>query len=362
MSTTVHRWTDRRFARRLLEQEDAFRRVDEGEDAVFYRKARTDPHLDSTARATVKHLIGGLLTEEAPAILDLMASWDSHLPASLTPEEVIGLGLNAEELMANTALDRRIIQDLNTNPVLPLEDRSIDVVLNVASVEYLVEPIEVFRDVGRVLRPGGLVLVVFSDRWYPPKVVRVWEEAKEDERIQLVEMYLDAAGAFEEPDVFISVGLPRPDNDPDRLSGYPSDPVFAVFAEKAGGASGRPPRIPPEDPADLPIDHEAVEVRKRRVGETLRCPYCQERLSRWEVPDDPAIDWPNRTLYLCFNDACPFLVRGWRFMWDQGNPGVSYRYLFNPETGGSTTVPIRGLQDLRPGITSDEGGVDGRRG
>ncbi len=317
MSTTVHRWTDRRFARRLLEQEDAFRRVDEGEDAVFYRKARTDPHLDSTARATVKHLIGGLLTEEAPAILDLMASWDSHLPASLTPEEVIGLGLNAEELMANTALDRRIIQDLNTNPVLPLEDRSIDVVLNVASVEYLVEPIEVFRDVGRVLRPGGLVLVVFSDRWYPPKVVRVWEEAKEEERIELVsEMYLDAGGSFRRAGCLHFRGA-----SPSReRSGPPvREPQRSGVRGLRGevrGRSGRPPRIPPEDPADLPIDPEAVEVRKGEVGETLRCPYCQERLSRWEVPDDPAIDWPNRTLYLCFNEP----ARSWSG--DGGSCGI----------------------------------------
>ena len=44
-------------------------------------------------------------------------------------------------------------------------------------------------------------------------------------------------------------------------------------------------------------------------------------------------------MYLCFNDACPFLVRGWRYMWEQMIEGHSYRYLFNPLTGASTTVP-----------------------
>lgn len=354
MGTTMHRWTDRRLVRRLLEQKDAFWREDEDEDGLFYRKARMGSHLDRTALTTVEHLIGALIIEEEPAILDLMASWDSHLPSSVTPGEVIGLGLNAEELRANAALDQRIIQDLNTNPLIPLEDGSIDIVLNVVSVEYLVAPVKVFRDIGRVLKPGGLLLVVFSNRWFPSKVVRVWEEAQEDERIQLVELYVDAADAFGEPGVFISMGLPRPEDDPLCAAGYPSDPVFAVFAEKSGGEPHRPPRVPPPDPADVQVDHAAVEARKRHVGETLRCPYCQASLSRWNVPDDPAIDWPNSILYLCFSDACPFLVRGWRYMWDQGNPGVSYRYLFNPETGASRTVPIRSLQDLRPGIAPDQ--------
>ncbi|NIT77258.1 MAG: class I SAM-dependent methyltransferase, partial [Thermoplasmata archaeon] len=84
--------------------------------------------------------------------------------------------------------------------------------------------------------------------------------------------------------------------------------------------------------------------------ETHACPHCREPLSKWRVPDDPSIAWTSEYLYLCFNDACPFVVRGWRVMWDQGVPGHSYRYLFDPETGGSTTVAIRGLHDLKPGI------------
>ena len=59
-------------------------------------------------------------------------------------------------------------------------------------------------------------------------------------------------------------------------------------------------------------------------------------------------------MYLCFNDACPFLVRGWRYMWEQMIEGHSYRYLFNPLTGASTTVPIQGLTDLRPGIVPED--------
>ena len=150
------------------------------------------------------------------------------------------------------------------------------------------------------------------------------------------------------------MGLPRPEDDRYFSLGTPSDPVFAVFAEKRGGAEGRKGRMVLRDPAQLDTDWGAVQLRKKNVGETMECPHCQEALSKWEVPDDPCIDWPNDYLYLCFNDFCPFVVRGWRFMWNQGILGTSYRYLFNPLKGTSTTVPIRGLTDLRPGIVDED--------
>ena len=50
----------------------AFSRVDEHPDPNFYAAERMVSHLDSTALATVQGLIGSLVTEESPAILDLM--------------------------------------------------------------------------------------------------------------------------------------------------------------------------------------------------------------------------------------------------------------------------------------------------
>lgn len=343
---------DPRFARHLLAAEDAFYRADEAPDPNFYSAERMVEHLDSTALKTVEELIGGLASEASPSVLDLMASWDSHLPEFLRPSRVVGLGLNQAELDANEALTERVIHDLNADPRLPFPDASFDLVLNVVSVEYLTRPAEVFQEVGRVLKPGGLFLVIFSNRWFPPKVVRVWEDSSEHERVGLVEEFFREGQLFTEAELFVSMGLPRPDGDRYLDTGVPSDPVFALFAEKKGGAPGRDPRKLPHDPANLAVDPESVAVRKRNVGETLTCPHCTEPLSRWEVPDDPIIDWPNDHMYICFNDGCPFVVRGWRFMWEQGIEGHSYRYLFNPLTGASTTVPIQTLQDLRLGIMS----------
>ncbi|MFH1764164.1 MAG: class I SAM-dependent methyltransferase [Gemmatimonadota bacterium] len=336
MSPTTEGRTDPRFARHLLQREDAFRREDEGTDALFYASPR---------------LV-------------------SHLPSRREFSKVTGLGMNEEELRANPTLSDWVVQDLNADPTLPFSDDNFDVVLNVVSVEYLTRPVQVFQEVRRVLRPGGLFLVVFSTRWFPPKVVRAWEDAREEERLGIVEEYFREAEGFGPSEFFISMGLPRPEGDRYFSLGIPSDPVFAVFAEKEPGAippgagrgeerkdevpHGARSRIVLRDPAQLELDWAAVQTRKATVGETMECPHCRQRLSKWEVPDDPCIDWPNDYLYLCFNDFCPFVVRGWRHMWNQGILGTSYRYLFNPLKGSSTTVPIRGLTDLRPGIVEED--------
>ncbi len=354
MSPTADGRTDPRFARSLLQREDAFRREDESDDGVFYEDPRFVSHLDATALNTVERLAAGLIVEEDPVVLDLMSSVDSHLPSKRTFSKVIGLGLNEEELRANPTLTDWVVQDLNNDPTLPFGDETFDVDMNVVSVEYLTRPVEVFKEVGRVLKPGGLFLVVFSTRWFPPKVVRVWEDAREEERIGIVEEFFRVAEVFGNTENFISMGLPRPEDDRYFSLGTPSDPVFAVFAEKKGSVLNRRYRLVLRDPAQLDTDWAAVQGRKDTVGETLECPHCQRRLSKWEVPDDPCIDWPNDYLYLCFNDFCPFVVRGWRYMWNQGILGTSYRYLFNPLKGTSTTVPIRGLTDLRPGIVEED--------
>ena len=109
-------------------------------------------------------------------VLDLMSSWVSHLPAleDAPVGHVLGHGMNAEELAANPRLDRWWVQDLNRDPVLPLPDASRDAVLACVGVQYLQRPVEAFAEVARVLRPGGRVIVSYSNRCFPTKAVAAW--------------------------------------------------------------------------------------------------------------------------------------------------------------------------------------------
>jgi SAM-dependent methyltransferase len=213
-------WSDQPFSRAAPEP-----------DAAFYQTPRLVYHLDSTAIDQIEQLYARLLPAKA-RVLDLMASWKSHLPRSFDLADVAGLGMNSEELGANRQLGETLVHDLNLDANLPFADGSFDAVVCTVSVEYLLSPVEVFAEVQRILRPGGCFIVTFSNRWFPPKVVRIWQNSHEFERPGLVLEYFLQAGGYTALQTWSMRGLPRPADDKyaDRLT--VSDPVHAVWGIK----------------------------------------------------------------------------------------------------------------------------------
>jgi SAM-dependent methyltransferase len=333
--------------------DDAFSREDESDDRLFYAVDRLVPHLDEEARRSVSAIIAALVVEERPVVLDLMASWDSHLDEARDLGRVVGLGLNRTELEANPRLDERIVHDLNRDPILPFADATFDVVLNTVSVDYLTRPFEVVAEVGRILRPGGLFLILFSNRFFPEKVIRMWRDANNDQRRSIVEEYLQSCELFGPVGSYEVHGRPRSENDRYADTGLPSDPVFAVWAEKLGGAPGRPIRRPPELDPWFVREPEELARRTALVGETKRCPYCDEPLCKWAVPQTPFTEWDEEFFHVCFNDGCPYLLRGWRAMERQGNRGFTYRLMYNPGNDRCGPMPIPSLSALRASIVDD---------
>lgn len=106
-----------------------FSRLDETDDAIFYAAPRMVSHLDAQALTNLERIVDDLLEGPPPRVLDLMASWDSHLPADLDTASVVGLGLNQAELEANPRLTSRLVRDLNRDPRLPFAPASFDAVL-----------------------------------------------------------------------------------------------------------------------------------------------------------------------------------------------------------------------------------------
>lgn len=208
--------------------EEPFHRPDERQDAVFYARPRLVSHVDSRARQTLAELYGRLLAP-GTEVLDLMSSWQSHLPDSLKLSRLVGLGLNQAELEANPRLTERLVWDVNADPRLPLPDRSLDAVICTVSVEYLTRPVAVFREVSRVLRPRGIFAVSFSNRWFPLKVVRIWTELSDFERLGLVQEYFLATGSFGDLMTYSSRGWPRPEDDRHFPQVRLSDPIFAAW-------------------------------------------------------------------------------------------------------------------------------------
>lgn len=199
--------------------EGFFAREDESADDVFYRPARLVNHIDDATIAELRAAYAELLPVGG-AVLDLMSSWVSHLPESLALERVDGLGMNAEELAANPQLDAFVVHDLNREPELPFPDESFDAVINAVSIQYLTRPVEVFRSVRRVLRPGGVAIVATSHRLFPTKAIRGWQLLGPQDRLRLVGAYFGLAGGFGEP-----VALDR--------SPPGADPLWLVSATRA---------------------------------------------------------------------------------------------------------------------------------
>jgi len=343
----------RQELRELIYPPSAFSRLDDTDDSAFYAPDRLVPHLDAHASEVVSRIVGTLAVEERPAVLDLMASWDSHVPEGLATTSLVGLGLNRNELARNAALSLFTVQDINKVPALPFDSGTFDVVLNTVSVDYLTRPFEVFREVGRVLKPGGLFLVVFSNRMFPEKAVRVWREAGEEERLMIVQDYFDAAECFERPRQFIYQGRPRPKDDKYALYGIPSDPVFAVFADKRGAPAGRAPRPDPTVTWESAPDESQVAERKPHTKHDMACPYCGVRLRKWQVPLTPFSEWDQEFLYVCFHDACPYVLRGWDAMARQGNIGSSYRLAYARERDTFAAIPIPHMNALKESIVDD---------
>lgn len=199
---------------------EAFERVDDDDDRMFYTSPRLVNHIDDAAIGAATELFRQLLPQQG-AILDLMSSWVSHLPPEAAYERVAGLGLNAAELRANPQLTERVVQNLNREPHLPFEDGTFDGCVCTVSVQYLTNPIAVFAEVGRVLRPGAPMITVFSNRMFPTKAVAIWRALDDRGHIDLVAEYYRRAGGFEQIEAY------------DASPGRRSDPLFAVVARRA---------------------------------------------------------------------------------------------------------------------------------
>ena len=171
----------------------AFEKEDPSPDAAFYDFPRFVTHIDDGAIAAVTSIYRDVLPTGG-AVLDLMSSWVSHLPDDVAYGEVVGHGMNAEELARNPRLKRWFVQDLNADPVLPLDARTFDAASICVSIQYLQRPVDVFREIRRVLRPGSPLVVTFSNRCFPTKAVFIWQRLGGPDQQRLVGAYMQAAG------------------------------------------------------------------------------------------------------------------------------------------------------------------------
>ena len=200
----------------------AYGRDDESSDDRFYSFPRKVVHIDDEAIAALGRLYAEVLPADA-RILDLMSSWRSHLPAGFRAREIVGLGLNAEEMADNPQLTRHVVHDVNHDPCLPFADETFDGAVCAVSIQYVTHPLLLFREMRRVLRPGAPFVVSFSNRCFPTKAVAVWLDTTDQQHVALVRRYFETAEGW--------VDLTAED----RSSCGDANPLYAVWARRSSG-------------------------------------------------------------------------------------------------------------------------------
>lgn len=142
-------------------------------------KSTTRDYFDSEM-AEGRRVLAGFAAEAdmvGKVVLDLGSGLGGKtcLYAQLGAKDAIGLDIRPASVRQAQQLVREGIAECESEPTyllgdgarMPLRDGSIDLIASVNVFEHLAEPAATLRDCGRVLAPGGHLLVRFSP-WYSP--------------------------------------------------------------------------------------------------------------------------------------------------------------------------------------------------
>mmetsp|Transcript_16768 Transcript_16768/g.38726 ORF Transcript_16768/g.38726 Transcript_16768/m.38726 type:complete len:355 (-) Transcript_16768:1129-2193(-) len=203
-----------------------FSRSDPSNDKGFYTIPKLVYHIDEPAVASLTQYYRKNIQAKSD-ILDICSSWVSHYPIEFPDSmgKICATGMNGLELKFNDQLTGGFeARDLNEIQKLPYADESFDVVTCVVSIDYLIKPVEVLKEVHRVLRPGGKIIVSQSNRCFQLKAVAMWLQMNDRQHLELINGYFQYAGGFE-PRTAFDITAKLPDN------AY-RDPMFIIEAVK----------------------------------------------------------------------------------------------------------------------------------
>ena len=88
-------------------------------------------------------------------------------------------------------------------------------------MDYLNKPLEVFKEMHRVLKPGGSAIMSFSNRCFPTKAIGIWGQTDDAGHIWIVGAYYKFSAEWADTKALDISPVPRM-----------GDPMFVVQGTK----------------------------------------------------------------------------------------------------------------------------------
>jgi len=208
-----------------------FARKIEEDDGLFYDAIETTIPVDQVAIEQLQQFYREHISDNS-SVLDLMAATESYLPETLKNIDLTGLGVKEDDLNSNKQLNHSILHNINTQPELPFKEETFDAVICSFGIEYITQPIKIFEQVARILKPGGVFLVAFSDRFFDKKAIALWDDLHSFERMGLVLEYFRQTDQFNALQSQSIRGLVRHEDDPFINKTAFSCPMFMLSGKK----------------------------------------------------------------------------------------------------------------------------------
>lgn len=145
------------------------------------------------------------------------------------------------QLARNPQLTEFFVRNLNEDPNnWVFDDCTFDAVLCCCSIQYIQQPEQVLSEILRVLKPGGICIITFTNRMFYEKAIAAWRDSSDYAHRQLVKQYFYAIEGWKEPEEVTAVDGSQPQGLVEsaraflqQLSGGAGDPFNAVIAYKA---------------------------------------------------------------------------------------------------------------------------------
>lgn len=155
------------------------------------------PNIESVAKQQIESLYSELLPKHSK-ILDVLSNNCSYLANNYQTGFLAGIGDDEKLLSENKRLDTYTTQDLNSDLTLPFESNSFDAAICTLAIETLSNPLELMKEIVRVVNQKGKFIITFVNVYSPDQSISLWSQLHPFERIQLVLEYFRESGLFAE--------------------------------------------------------------------------------------------------------------------------------------------------------------------